>query len=245
MSNQETEGVANEKSDATPKFAEQVNTIVKQMTKDEKGNWKVPDGEYSEELRYAVNAERRRRDAESAFGKSHSKLKAQDTLIQNLTKQAASNVHANLTQEQKTELEELKFSAPEAWRNKLNELEQSAMSALQEDLGKMTSEATQQAEIEARKLILSDFRDQHPEVEITDEVIANDIPPRITKRLTDGLISFEEFLTEAYNFLTSPKSIKKDDVKKEPSLSKAGGSSTPDQSSIDKDTETNYKDVIF
>lgn len=240
------ESVAPETSEATSdSFEQQVSSVVKKMTQDEKGNFVLPEGEYSDELRYAANAERRRRTTESNLSKAQLKLKAQETVTDKLKERIVGSLKPQLTQDQLAELEDLKYSDPETWRTKVNELESIASTSLQSEIGNITLEASQQAEIDAREGILIEYNRQNPDFQISDEVVKNDIPPRITNKLANNEISFEEFLLEARNYLTSPKKVGSVPTPNITNLGTAGGGAQPSMDAIKKDTKDSYATTIF
>lgn len=127
----------------------------------------------------------------------------------------------SLSEEQKQRLEELKYSDPDAWRKELNNLEKQKRDSLEKDIQTKANELT---EIEQRRIILDDFVKANPQVLLNDEVIALDIPPRITRKLEEGKISFSEFLVECKDYLSAKKVVK--DVNttlEQPNLTKVGG----------------------
>lgn len=230
-------------SQATESFDTKVNSVVKQMTQDASGNWQMPEGEFDEAVRYAANAERRRRDTESALGKTKQQLKAESAARKELEKRVAAKV--DIPADVQAELDELKHEDPEAWRVRMNKLEAEAQATLSTELSSVQTEASQQAELERRAEVLAIFRKEHPDVQLTDEVLDNEIPPRIQKKLANGQASFEEFLSEAYTYLKKGRAIYSPEVKDEPSLSKVGGSANPAAEAIAKDSQLSYKDEVY
>lgn len=227
-------------------FEQQVNKLAKQMTQDSKGNWVLPEGEYSEELRYAVNVEKRRRDTESALGKAKQELKAKASLVEELVSKSSSTPPTlSLSKEEQDALDQLKFDDPESWRQKINELEKKAQEDRTNELTQLNDKASQQAEIERRAQVLAQFVEEHPDMVLNDEVIANDIPPRITKRLEAGEVSFEDFLEEVYNYLQAPKKIAAPKVETQPNLGKVGGSTSPTKQNLDMDIVASYANELY
>ena len=76
-----------------------------------------------------------------------------------------------------------------------------------------------------------------------DEVIENDIPPRITKKLADGKIDFAGFLAECKDYLTKGKVLAQPDTPPDiPNLGAVPGSSAkPDG----KPTPDAYDNEIY
>ncbi len=245
MTTQETEVVAPEQDDSgTQTYEQQVSSALAGMKQDDGGKWVLPDG-LSEDVRFSANTERRRRDTESALSKTRLQLKAQESVNEELTKRVTDSTPLAVSAEVSAELEELMYSDPQAWRAKMNELEKTASATTQTELNEMTSKASQQAELELRQNMLNKFNTEHPDTPLTDEVVANDLPPRITNQLAEGRVTFDEFLTLAHTYITTPKKVKGTPVEDLPNIGLAGGGASPSQDAIDGDTSATYQNTIF
>lgn len=236
-------------SDATatePTFEQKVSSVVKQMKQSDTGVWEFPDEvEADESVKYAATLEKRRRDTESALGKTRQQLKTEAALRETLEKRAAEQVQMQLTPAEAEELDTLKYDDPEAWRKRVNELERKATDSFQEELSNTRSTVSQQAEIERRAQVLSEFNESHSDAPITDEALVNDIPPRISKKLEDGKITFEEFLQESYKFLAAPKKVVAQKAEKQPNLGNIGGSGSPTDEALALQNVDDYKNTVF
>ena len=228
-----------------PSFETEVNAVVSKMTQDEKGNYSLPQGEYSNEVRYAANAERRRRSTESALTKARQQLKAQQDATQKITQKIAQSAPLQLTPEQISQLSDLKHSDPDSWRHEVNKLEQQAYEATQKELDGITTEASQQAERASREAALVAFNQAHPETPITDDVVKFDIPPRITKRLETAETTFDEFLNECHDYLVRPRVLGGVAAQSTPNIGTGGGGSTPGTEAINRDTVDSYSNAVF
>lgn len=228
-------------------FADRVNEVVNTATVDNKGNIVLPD-DLSEELKFAATIEKRRRDTQSSYTKEVQTRKALEIEKSTLLSEFG-NVEVKLTAEQTEELEDLKFSDPEAWRTKLNQYEQAAKDAriktIDEKLKTVSKTTLDNEELESRKQKLEAFAAEHTDFVLDDDVIANDIPQRITKKLATGAITFDEFLTDCYNYLKTGKVVKQDEVIGQPNLGKAGGSHQPEKIAQSKDDILSYKTEVF
>lgn len=247
MSNPENAAAqsSSESSSETLTFADQVNSIVNQAATDEKGNLVLPeDVKASEEVLYAAKLEKRRRDTQSALGKSTQELAAERKMREELEKRVAAQVKIDMTPEESERLENLKFDDPEAWRKEMNKLEQKATTTVQEELSSLSTEASQYAEKERRVQILEDFNSK-AKVPITDEVLENDIPPRLVKKLESGEVTFEEFLAQAEDYLTSPKKVAGTKIEAQPNLNSAGGAAAPSEAARAMQSADDYKNTIF
>src|SRR5574344_1956004 len=179
-----------------------------------------------------VNYEKRFKDTQSAYTKSQQELKAAKAKLEALEKLTQPVVQ--LDEATQAQLDELKYSNPEAWRDKMNSLEAEAKLKHLSVLSEAEKIAMQQAELEHRAQILSEYNSKHPPNPITDEVIMFDVPPRITKKLENGEISFDEFLKEAHNFLYAPKKVGDGNkTLNQPNMRHFGGETTPSTNAVD------------
>ncbi len=233
---------------SSPSFVDRVNEAVEGMKKDAKGSWTLPE-DTPEEIRFAAIAERRRRDTQAEYtriSQENKALKAEKSVL--LTK-ALSTAKLELTAEQEEELEDLKFSDPEAWRKKMNVLEAEALNKrkteVDEEVKKVSTSSLEAEEVERRKQVLTEFLEEHEGFELDDDIIANDIPPRITKKLESGAISFEQFLEECYNYTKTGKVVKQDRAPTDLGLGKAGGGGRPDNHAVQEDIIRSYSKETF
>lgn len=239
------EAVTQEKTENS--FVDQVNKAVTSMTKDAKGNYVLPD-DLPEEVRFAAMSEKRFRDTQSSYTKSQQEnkaLKAEKAALVNKLQ----DVEVVLTAEQAEELEELKFSDPEAWRKKMNSLEKEArtkrVAEIDEEIKQVSAKTLGEEEIERRKEVLEQFKADNEGFELSDEILANDIPPRISKKLEKGEISFEVFLEECRDYLKKGKVVKQEETLDQPNMSKVGGGSKPDANAVKEDIVLSYKQETY
>lgn len=226
-------------------FVEQVNQVCDKMVQKEDGTWELPKGNYSPELRYAAVSEKRRRDAQSALGKTQHELKTTKAEADALRNRFKSKATVNLSKEEQEELEELKYSDPDAWRVKMNELEQRAAQETDDELRITSEEVSLNAELDRRVELLADFQKANPELEITDDVIFNEVPPRITNKLKSGEIPFETFLEEVKDYLVKGKAIYNEELDTTTNLGKLGGGDHPSKAASDRDIVASYKNETF
>lgn len=230
-------------------FRDTVNELVGKMEKGEDGKWNLPEDvakDLDEPTMYAVTAERRVRDTQSSYTKSRQELKQAQAIAEGLEGRWLESEVA-LTKEQKFELNELKKTNPERWRAKLNEYEEAGKTQLKDELSTIRTESASKGELEVRKDQMAAFSESTG-IELTDEVVANDLPPRYMRDLEAGNITFEDFLNQAGEFLTKNKVIQgadestDDDTK---SLGTVAGGKEPSQEAQAGDLDETYKDVIF
>jgi hypothetical protein len=196
-----------------------------------------------------ANAEKRRRDTAGEFHKQLSKAKTAEAKIEILTKELDSP--AVLTSEQQEELDALMYEDPKEWRKKLNSLEAQSKFAKREAIEKLTEEAgdkvSAQTEIERREDVLKNFTKLNSDIKITNDVISNDIPPRITNKLVAGKVSFEVFLEEVADYMRKGVKVKDNKIDNLPNLSDVAGGSTPNLSKdqISKDNNKDWQNEML
>lgn len=179
----------------------------------------------------AKKAEQRRRDTQAAYTKSQQELAATRAQLKVMKDIGG----PTLDQGKLAELEDLKFSDPDAWYKAKLALESEAHNSFQ-------SKLAEASESEVRLAKLEEFKATHPGFELTDD----DIPPRIAKKLASGQVSFDEFLQETYDYLVTPKVI--GDANKtleQPNLGKVGGGITPSAATTSKDIVSSYKNEVY
>ena len=229
-----------------PSFEQQVNEVTKALKQNDEGIWEFPeDLKVEEPIKVAAIAEKRRRDTQSALAKTKSELAIAKAKSEELAKLVSQTVTVNLSDEEKEELQELKFSDPEAWRDRMNKLEEQAKKQIDTTMQEIDQKAVSAGSTADREVILQAFLQDNPGVSINDEVIANDVPPRITRKLENGDVTFLEFLTEVRDYLKAGKVIKNTPGSNSPNLSDVGGSDNPDAVAVTKDAELSYEDEIF
>lgn len=229
----------------TPTFESRVNEVIAATTKDDKGKFVMPEGT-DEAVAFAARSELRRRDTQAAYTKGQQSLKALQAENEKLASSWEADAVSNLSNSEQARLEELKVQDPDAWRTEIANLENEKRSQFQEKRQAISTEANQVTELERRQLQLEQFNQENPEVNITDEVIQNDIPPRITKKLENGEIQFDEFLTEVATYLGKGKRINPGEKPpQEPDFNGARGSNAPSKEAVTKQDSNDYNSEIF
>lgn len=235
--------------EGTKSFADTVNEIVSNAEVDNKGNIILPEG-LDEQTAYAATAEKRRRDTQATLTRTTQSKKALEVEKSTLMKRLSGDVTITITPERKQELDDLQFENPEAWRKEMNKLEDKArterLTEIDTELKTVSKATLDNEELESRKQTLEEFQSANPEIEINDDVIASDIPPRIVKKLETGAITFEAFLNECATYLTKGKVVHQDELgEKQPKLGKFGGTHKPEKNATEKDAVLSYKAETF
>ena len=146
-----------------------------------------------------------------------------------------------------SELEDLKYSDPDAWRTRVNELETTANAEFNSKIVEAKQLSSQQLELQRRANVLTQFQNEHQDVVFTDELLHLDIPQRIVKELENGKVTYEEFLNNVYNYVKTPKVIgSTTKTLEQPNLSKTGGDDTPTKnSSSNQNIIQEYENMEF
>lgn len=235
--------------ESKPSFQEQVDSAVAAIKFDDKqGKHILPDG-LEEPVRVAAMAEKRRRDSQAALTREQQKNAALEAEKAELLELTTTSAPLELTAEEQAELDDLKFSDPEAWRVKLNKLETEAKkkkrTVVDEKLKQVSTSVSSATEKERRKQLLEDYNTSNPEYALDDDVIANDIPPRLTRKLENGEFTFEEFLSAANSYLKKGKVVADEKTMKDPNLGKVAGGSTPDVKAAQAGLNESYKEETY
>lgn len=232
---------------STPSFEDQVNDVVTKSTVDDKGNLQLPEGTTAApEVMYAAKLAKRHRDTQSSFTKSQQRVKALEAENSKLATGWEADATSKLSSQEQTRLEELKTQDPDAWRAEITKVEETKRQEFKTRRETISTEANQVSEIERRGAVLTAFNEANPTIAITDDVITNDLPPRITKKLETGDITFEDFLDEAKNYLTKGKALAPGaKAPDEPNFAGARGTGSPTKEAVTAQNAHDYNQEIF
>lgn len=226
-----------------------INKAVKEVTVDPETGKYIYPADMDPVLKAAVAATKSFRDNQSGFTKSQQSLKEKEAEVEALRKKLADVTagRLELSKEEIAELDELKTTNPEEWRKKLNEKEATAKQAIKEELETVTQEARETAggefELQRRYRVLAEFNEGR-ETPITPEMMDEEVPPRITKKLANREISFEEYLVEISEYLDKGKVVANPEVSTTKNLNTVSGSSKP-MGGGQTETELDYSSVTL
>jgi len=151
------------------------------------------------------------RTHQASFTKSRQEiadLKAKKELLEAKVKSNS----AQLSPEKVEELEDLKFTDPDAWFAKKLQYETEAKAnfngQLEEQLVEASTKALRDLTLAERTEMLAQFQTQTGIV-LTDDVMANDIPPRLQNKINS--MPFEDYLQEVATYLKTGKVVKPTD----------------------------------
>ena len=226
-----------------------INEAVKEVTVDDNGKYVYPEN-MDPVLKAAVAATKSYRDNQSGFTKSQQSLKETEAENIALKEQLANATQKplELSTEDQTELDNLYTTDREAWRAKTNMLEQQSKEASEKAISEATDEARTKAggefELARRYEYLEEFN-QGRKIPITVELMDTDIPPRITKKLADGEITFEGYLDEVAEYIDADKVVSKTADTTTTDLNKANGGTSPSDADKEKQGELDYSQQSF
>lgn len=229
---------------STVDIESQVNELISKATRDEAGKLVLPEADPA--LLYAARAEIRRRDTQAEFTKTTQKLKATQQFADTITKELETAIVSSASAMEQARLAELKASNPDKWLEELRVLETQAKGKAAERINTARANTEAMTETERRASVLDEFHKANPGIEINDDVIANDIPPRLTKQLADGKITFEDFLAQSAKILKGEAAIKKGDAAPNlPDMSKVAGGSDADSASRSRQSDNDYAKEVY
>lgn len=232
------------------KFKAKIDGLVAKMQQQEDGTWVLPkevEEELDEPTLFAVTAERRYRDTQSAYTKAQQEAKKLSAVNKGLTDHMVKSATLHITPEQKTELEKLKRDDPEKWRIKLDKYEEESQNILKNKLTEIETESSNKSELEIRQEKFKAFT-ENTGIELNDEIVDNELPPKYKRQLEKGEIDFDTFLEQASTFLKADKVIEgttDEDEDEEKDLSSVAGGQEPDVTAQEKDLDATYEKTVF
>jgi hypothetical protein len=226
-------------------FEAKVNAIIKQATKNEEGKLVLPEG-LDEATAFAARAEIRRRDTQAEFTRLSQTNSTMQKQLDVLSSELESEIVKTAPLSEQARLEELKVANPDAWREELGKLEQAARGKAKERINKARDAASMEDVVAQRAAQLQEFKQANPGFELTDDIIASELPPRMVKDLEAGKITFEDFLAKSHKFLTGNVHIAPaEKAPNLPDLGKVGGKSDPLSADSKAAKNSSYNSEIY
>ena len=220
-----------------------INNAIKEVTVDDNGKYVYPD-DMDPMLKAAVAASKSFRDNQSGFTKSQQSLKEMEAENTALREQLASTPQSlGLSPADKVALDNLMTTDPVAWRQKLNSLEQEATETRRTAIEATTTKSRAETELQ-RRIDYLDSINANRESAITPDVLDNDIPPRMTKKLADGEVTFEEYIEEVSSYLDKGRVVANTTAPTTANLNTANGSSVA-QAQTQQEGELSYANTTF
>ena len=163
--------------------------------------------------------QKRLQDNRNSFLKASQSLKEKELLAESLRQQLEASKAPQLSKEASEELEELKFSDPDAWFNRKRELEKQASEELQKRLSTVEDEVRTKAKVLTEKELLEHYQSENPTHDL------NAVPYSMRLQYEQGSISLDEFLGQAKDFYTSKQTLATPQTPETPDVSSQTGSS--------------------
>ena len=230
------------KEQVTLTLGQQANEILRGAQTDASGNIILPEGTPTE-LREFVQTEKMRRDTQSAYTKGQQEnatLKAENEAL--LAKVGS----ASISPADQQRLDELKYNDPDAWYAEKQRLEADARKrgtdSVQDTLAvarKTAEQHYQEQEMKRREKILVDFT-ANSGLKLTEDMINNDVPPRIQNKLKEGM-EFGAWLYEVAEYLKAPKAVENEKIENVTNIGTAGSQASNDTEEVaDYGSDTIY-----
>ena len=218
-----------------------VNEVLKEIKVDDNGKFIYPE-DLDPALRLAVAKEKAFRDTQAGFTKTRQELKAKEAELEALRQQIAKyeTPEASLSEEERKELEELKYVNPEEWYKRMRALEEVAQKKVEEKLDEVQKEARQKTESEIKQEILEEFN-KNRETPITQEFLDLEIPPKYHKMVANGEMTYIDFLQKAAAFIDAPKKVATPELETTTNIQQAAGG----QVETPREPEIDYNTVVF
>jgi len=212
-----------------------VNELVKQVTVGEDGTFQYPAGT-PEHLKLAVATEKKFRDTQSGYTKSQQALKDVEAENKALREQLAkSSVPTKgLSAEEQQRLDDLKYTDPDQWFTEMRSLEEKTIE-------NNVSQLSANQELRRRENHLANINSNRAEP-ITPDMLDNDIPARINKKMLDGTVTFEDYISEVVEYLDGRKKIATVNPELTSSTNIIGGSAG---SVVNGASEIDYTKITF
>jgi len=235
-------------SNSDTEIDELVNKHINNL--DDKGKLALPD-DMPDWQKRVIRSEKRQRDAQSELGKTQAQLR-ESTAINGVLMETAGTMVPDdfqLSDDEITALNKLKTEDPDKYRLEVNALEAKAKTAQQEKLTELTTKAATDATnahtTKNRVTVLAEFRGANPTLVITDDVLVNDVPPRLLAGVTNGDYTYSSYLDKVKEYITTGKVAPKGNEGDPHNPGEMPGSQTPGKSAADKAGKADYAKMTF
>ena len=219
-----------------------INDTIKSLEVDDKGKFIYPE-DMDPMLRAAIGATKSFRDTQSSFTKNQQELKGSQAetlaLKERLIRQE--NPLSGLSPEERTALNELKYTNPDEWHKRINVLEASSAQRVDEKFVEVRKEAEHKT-AEQQRLGALELYNSTTENKLTQEMLLNDVPPRWIQDVGNGELTFEDFLIRANKLLYGKKVVKNPDTTGATNINSFTGGGK--DAKVDEEG-INYADITF
>ncbi len=239
----------NNASNQDTELSELVTKYVHSVDPDDKSKLQLPD-DMPDWQKAVIRTEKRARDAQAELSRTQVKLRESDAKNGVLMETASTMVPEDfqLNDSEIAELNQLKKTDADQYRLRVNALEAKAKEAqatkLQELTDKAATDATASHTSKNRVSVLADFREANPDLVITDDVLVNDVPPRLLAGVNSGEYSYGEYLNQVKTYLETSKKVPGKDGE-EHNIHQLAGSTTPGKKAAENEGKKSYSKMTF
>ena len=217
---------------------------------DDKGKLQLP-ADMDIVTKELIRQAKRTRDGQSELSRSQTSNRNLTAANEVLKGQALSMVPEDfqLSDDELTALNTLKFRDPDAYRLKVNELEKNARAAQETKLGELTTTAANKANetfiAKDRITVLEEFKVANPTIQLTDDILVNDVPQRFMKDLNAGKYDYQTYLTKVTEYLVTAKVLPSQKGGDEHNLGDIAGGHTPGKKAAENAGNKDYAKITF
>jgi len=152
----------------------------------------------------ALEAELKAQKLTKAYEEAEAKLAVANKRIEASSSLALKGAKEGFTKEQLEELNDLKELDLEAWRVKYNELEKERDTKAKEVLESINTVDVDSIAKELHATKLQAFNASLDGEPLTLDELSDELPPKYLKAVKEGSLTYEAYLTKAYEFLRKP-----------------------------------------
>lgn len=229
----------------TPEEKQAIMADIKTTLAEKHGIEDIDNNTLLDEL---VKTEFSRRETQASFTKGQQKLKEVEAEKDFLFNKLQSDLDLSVAQDE--ELQKLKYEDPDQWMETLQKLKSQKKSefdtTITEGLSHASSEASKNFALSRREEILKEFSEANPDINLTDSVVRDQLPPVLVNQLANGELAFGDFLEKAKKFIVAPKTTAakvKEDIK-DP-VGKMNGVNKLPKDKVQKSIRDDYANMTF
>lgn len=229
---------------------EEKNALISGIRQDLAKKHGIEDTEDNVLLDELAKTEFSRRETQASFTKGQQTLKTVEAEKSFLYEKLEKSLDLSVAQDEK--LQELKHEDPDKYIETVGKLKKQKKeefdATITEGLSHAGSEASKNFALSRREEIYKEFSEANPEVNITDQVVRDQLPPVLLVQLANNEISFEDFLETAKRYVVvEPKKGGNNNDKKDldDKVGRMPGSSKASKEAVNQSFMENYSTQII